>query len=122
MDTQGYHRAHVIGMDARFSPILPGLYLGDMTAALDKQTITGHKITHIVNASNGAAPNRWEFGGEGVQVVQYFNVDIEDNESTDIAVFLGPATRWIEKALGNTEHVVFVHCMVCLCQFLSNSA
>ena len=100
-------------LDLRCSEILPArLYLGDMTAALNESIMSQFKITHILNASNRAAPNKWESNEEGHHHSQYFNVDIDDNEETDISSFFEPATKWISSALAeSSDNVVFVHCM-----------
>ena len=100
-------------LDVRCTAILPSrLYLGDMTAALNESIMSQFKITHILNASNRAAPNQWESSEVGRHHSQYFNVDIDDNEETDIASFFEPATKWISAALAESpDNVVFVHCM-----------
>ena len=108
-------------MDSRCSEILPSrLYLGDMTAAINEHTMSHFKITHILNASNRAAPNKWESNDPARYHAQYFNVDIRDNEDTDISIFFEPATKWISEALAESPaNVVFVHCMCGVSRFVA---
>ena len=88
----------------RVSEIIPSkLYLSDMTAALDISVINHFSITHVVNATNGAAPNKFSN-------ILYHNVDIEDTEEADISCHLTRSHLFISSALAGGG-CVLVHCM-----------
>ena len=88
----------------RVSEIIPSkLYLSDITAALDISVIKYFSITHIVNATNGAAPNTFPD-------ILYHNVDIEDTEEADISSHLTESHAFISSALAGGG-CVLVHCM-----------
>ena len=134
--------AHTLdSKDARITAILDDrLFLGDMTAALNPTMLRARGITHVVNASNGAAPNK--FSSEKTQIaravnstqrsdqlldwpVKYINVDIDDSADADIAAQFDRVCHWIAKAFNRCSNpqdqsfetasaqtpAVLVHCM-----------
>ena len=77
----------------RVSEIIPNkLYLSDITAALDISVIQHFSITHIINATNRAAPNKFPN-------IIYHNVDIEDSEDVDIAKYFTLTHVFISSSL-----------------------
>jgi len=89
----------------RVSEIISGkLFLSDMTAAMDISVVNYLSITHIVNASNGAAPSK-------IANIIYHNVNIEDSEESDISRDLIETHDFISSALLGGGRVL-VHCMV----------
>ena len=96
----------------RVSVIVPDfLFLSDMTAALDESVVfgdQGYNFTHIINATDGCAPNK--FAGTGS--IQYLNIDIEDDATAEdqmLAAF-GLAYDWVS-ARNLKEMRLLVHCM-----------
>ena len=96
----------------RVSVIVPDfLFLSDMTAALDESVVfgdQGYNFTHIINATDGCAPNK--FAGTGS--IQYLNINIEDDATAEdqmLAAF-GLAYDWVS-ARDLKEMRLLVHCM-----------
>ena len=88
----------------RVSEIIPGkLFLSDMMAAVDMAVVNYFSITHIVNASNSAAPSK-------LTNITYHNVYIEDSEESDISRDLIKTHDFITSALLGGGRVL-VHCM-----------
>ena len=94
------------------------MFLSDMTAAIDPDTIRKHKVTHIVNATNRGVPNRFE-GTKSNPGIQYLNVDINDDLDADIGSHFPRVCEWIDGILRQNEecnqddeqsNVVLVHC------------
>lgn len=74
------------------SPIIEGtLYLSDQQAPLDYDVLNFLGVTHIVNASNEAVPNKFP------ESFQYCNVNVNDDNSDDLFPYFD-----------------------CVCDFLSN--
>ena len=89
----------------RVSEILPNqLWISDIVSSQDTTVIRQLGITHIVNASNRAAPNKFTY-------ITYFNVDIEDTENQDISANFEECNKFISRARNSGGHVL-VHCMV----------
>ena len=89
----------------RVSEIIPcKLFLSDMIAAIDISVVNYLSITHIVNASNGAAPSK-------LADITYHNVNIEDTEESDISRDFIETHDFITSALLRGGKVL-VHCMV----------
>ena len=88
----------------RVSEIIPSkLFLSDMMAAVDMSVVNYFSITHIVNASNNAAPSK-------LTNITYHNVYIEDSEESDISRDLIKTHDFITSALLGGGRVL-VHCM-----------
>mmetsp|Transcript_35551 Transcript_35551/g.65857 ORF Transcript_35551/g.65857 Transcript_35551/m.65857 type:complete len:200 (-) Transcript_35551:66-665(-) len=83
------------------------VYLTDMTAAIADETLVSCKMTHVVNASNRTAPNKFESRG-----VKYLNVDIEDELEADLSEHFEKTYQFAKKALDEEKGVVLFHCMV----------
>ena len=105
---------------ARVSEIVPGMYLSDMTAALDEGVVCGpdgFHFTHIVNATNQCAPNRFA----DRPGIKYFNVDIADAADAEqemLDAFASVADWLIAERLVDTnsrylakDAHILVHCM-----------
>ena len=89
------------------SEILPGrLWLSSMTAARDADVIVSDLgITHIVNCTNRCAGNKFEDQG-----VEYWNVDAEDGDDTQLSDHFEPVFDFVSRGLeGNGK--VLIHCM-----------
>mmetsp|Transcript_43444 Transcript_43444/g.69924 ORF Transcript_43444/g.69924 Transcript_43444/m.69924 type:complete len:109 (+) Transcript_43444:75-401(+) len=94
------HAEEKCKMPVRVSEIIKGeLYLTDMTAAISQETKQSIKMTHVVNASNRSAPNRFEKDG-----VKYLNIDLEDNMEVDLTPAFEKASAFANGAInGNTR-------------------
>jgi protein-tyrosine phosphatase/rhodanese-related sulfurtransferase len=79
------------------------LWLGSMQSAHSTETIQGLRITHIVDATNHTDSNKFP------DVVKYLNVDIDDDESSDLTPFFQPVCKFIDQALEENGRVL-VHC------------
>lgn len=67
-----------------------------MTAALDEDVmLEGFRITHVVNASNKCAPNKF------AEQLQYWNVDVDDRptEGDKLAEEFVAVTDWMQEVL-----------------------
>ncbi|KAK2944240.1 putative dual specificity phosphatase domain protein [Blattamonas nauphoetae] len=60
------------------SKLRDGIYVGGSEAASSEQFILNNKITHIVNCTRSAVPNRFVRIG-----VQYLNIQIDDDDTAD---------------------------------------
>mmetsp|Transcript_10225 Transcript_10225/g.14085 ORF Transcript_10225/g.14085 Transcript_10225/m.14085 type:complete len:167 (+) Transcript_10225:252-752(+) len=63
-------------------------------------------MTHVVNASNRSAPNRFEKDG-----VKYLNIDLEDNMEVDLTPAFEKASAFANDAI-NGGGIALFHCMV----------
>ena len=91
----------------------PGsLYLGSMTAAMDKDLLRHHKITHIIHVVDVPwlpMPEKEGFNG--------YKISVLDHEGEDLRPHLEAACCHIDKALRGGKNVL-VHCQ----QGISRSA
>ena len=94
-------------LSTRVSEIIPEtLYLSDMTFALNYDMLQSFEITHIVNATNKHAPNKFESMG-----IVYFNVNLDDTEECSLSPWFAQTFRFIDEALSVSGGRVLVHCM-----------
>ena len=96
----------------RVSVIVPDfLFLSDMTAALDENVVLGrhgYGFTHIINATNGCAPNKFA----DTAAIQYLNINIEDDAASgdEMLAAFDTASKWV-LANGIHDMRLLVHCM-----------
>ena len=79
------------------------LWLGSVQTAHNEETVRGLAITHIVNATNQRNSNKFE------DFIQYFNVNIDDEDTEDISAYFTPVCAFIQSALDDNGRVL-VHC------------
>ena len=87
------------------------LFLSDMTAALDEAVVCGeggYHFTHIINATNGCAPNKFDTG----RTIQYLNINIEDHAASEDQMLdaFESAYDWV-MANQPQDMRLLVHCM-----------
>jgi len=70
------------------------LYLSDMHTAVDQDILKLLNITHIVNASNGAIPNKFP------ESISYMNIDIEDDDESDIYSHFHSVYKFLSSSSG----------------------
>lgn len=89
------------------SGIQPGaLFLGSMTAAMDRDLLARHHITHVVHVLEVDFP--WLPISEK-DLFRSFKINILDNPTADLRPHLESACEYIARAL-NTGGSVLVHC------------
>ena len=81
--------------------IIPGLFIGNYEAALDRSLLDSIGITHIVTAASDLYP---EYPGNYV----YLHLDLFDMPTQDISKHLKTSADFIENALETSK--VLVHC------------
>ncbi len=86
--------------------IIPGLFLGNAAAALNKQQLFDLGVTHVVTAAVSDG-----FGALFPSHFQYLEVLIEDNRDAPIATHLPSTADFIDAAMA-AHGRVFVHCKV----------
>jgi dual specificity phosphatase 12 len=82
--------------------ILPNLFLGNRSAAHDKNILKFHGITHIVQCTEGGHPFQEEF--------TYMKIEAGDSEDFQMCEHFASSFEFIEQALSNENNAVFVHC------------
>ena len=91
-----WHQTHI-------SEIVPGLFVGDIFAAYDLETLQKHKISAILNLTDQIPcnfPNHF----------QYKKLPIEDSSKCDISQYFQECCEFIHKHLVEEKTSVFVHC------------
>mmetsp|Transcript_17478 Transcript_17478/g.29039 ORF Transcript_17478/g.29039 Transcript_17478/m.29039 type:complete len:213 (-) Transcript_17478:212-850(-) len=87
------------------SEILPGqIWIADMYCAMDPTILDRLEISHIVNASNQAAPNVFSSS------TYYCSIDEDDDEYADLWAHFDRAIDFIDGALSRGGRVL-VHCV-----------
>lgn len=83
--------------------ILPGLFLGSWSAALDRESLQAVGVKHVLQVASGLGPPRFpdEF--------KYTVVELDDVASADIAAHFERCIRAIED--GRAAGGILVHCM-----------
>jgi len=88
-----------------YNSILPNetLFIGDYITSQNLSTLTNLKVTHIISVGfqKGYFPNKFK----------YLTIDIKDDPTENILMFLPRAVSFIEDALDNHNGVVYVHCV-----------
>lgn len=85
--------------------ILAGkIWISDMYSAMDPSILDRLSISHIVNASNGAAPNVFSSS------TYYCTVDEDDDELADLWAHFSRVIDFIDDALSRDGRVL-VHCV-----------
>jgi protein-tyrosine phosphatase len=83
--------------------VIPNLFISNYFAAIKKQNISDHKITHVVVCDprlEAPFPKR----------CTYLRFPIYDNPSQNILNGLLDVFLWIDSALSDEKHRVLVHC------------
>ncbi|GAA6213856.1 dual specificity protein phosphatase 9-like [Lates japonicus] len=94
---------------APFNQVWPNLYIGDVSVARDKATLSSLGITHILNAAAGR--HRINTGQQFYSdlEVEYHGVEAADHPEFNLQPFFSPAAQFIDSALKKNGKV-FVHC------------
>ncbi|XP_051273179.1 dual specificity protein phosphatase 13 [Dicentrarchus labrax] len=94
---------------APFNQVWPNLYIGDMSVAQDKTTLSSLGVSHILNAAAGR--HRINTGQQFYSdlEVEYHGVEAADHPEFDLRPFFNPAAQFIDSALKKNGKV-FVHC------------
>ena len=83
--------------------IIPGIYLGDINSAYDKQTLKDLKITHVISVLSGfVPPYQDDFNYLVLDALDTVNTNLFDNFET--------TNKFIEDAF-DTNGKVLIHCM-----------
>jgi len=82
--------------------IIPGLYLGDITAATDKAILQKFGISHLVDASGHNYVR--------LDTILYKEVHVVDCEGADIAQYFEEVNAFIAAARADPAAKVLVHC------------
>uniref|UniRef100_A0A3Q1EGE2 Uncharacterized protein n=1 Tax=Acanthochromis polyacanthus TaxID=80966 RepID=A0A3Q1EGE2_9TELE len=94
---------------APFDQVWPKLYIGDVSVARDKATLSSLGVTHILNAAAGR--HRINTGQQFYSdlEVEYHGVEAADHPEFDLQPFFSSAAQFIDGALRKNGKV-FVHC------------
>ena len=82
--------------------ISPGVFIGSIGSALNKNYLLSNRITHILIAADNMNPSFPE-------MFQYKNLEITDTSSTNIMNFFQDAIEYIDSSL-RTGGKILVHC------------
>lgn len=92
----------------RFDPICSEiterLFLGSETVAKDSKLLKKHGITHILNCAGTVCPEYFP------TMFQYRTLFLADGRNEDISCLFYDVIDWMNDALKNEEHKIFVHC------------
>ncbi|XP_027317226.2 dual specificity protein phosphatase 19 [Anas platyrhynchos] len=91
-----------LSCDLQVGAVRPWLLLGSQDAAHDLETLSKHKVTHILNVAYGVQ-------NAFVNDFMYKTIPILDIPETDITSYFPECFEFIEKAK-NQDGVVLVHC------------
>ncbi|KAL7416113.1 hypothetical protein BDY24DRAFT_368944 [Mrakia frigida] len=90
-------------VDTHLNEVLPGLWIGDIQAATDGETLKLHGITRVVSVLRGSVPTT-----EGIDSQ---TIPVDDIPSADLLAHLPAAVDYIRQALSDdVEGGVLVHC------------
>jgi hypothetical protein len=92
-----------ISTEPNFDEIIPGLYVGDIASAYNKNALKKTGITHVVTAVLGISPI---FPKE----FQYENFPLRDITNQNIEYCFERSNKYISKAIRNNGKVL-VHCL-----------
>jgi hypothetical protein len=81
------------------------LYLSDMHTAIDMDILYVLNITHIINASNNAVPNKFP------DTIDYININIDDNEDENISEHFDIVYDKLSETPIEEKRILF-HCML----------
>ncbi|KAL7856466.1 hypothetical protein SRHO_G00153650 [Serrasalmus rhombeus] len=98
------------GSSGHLDEVRPGIYIGDMYAAKDKQLLKGLKITHVLNAAHGKYNVNTGASYYRDTNISYHGVEAFDMPSFDLSPFFYSAAKFIKDALSIPGGKVFVHC------------
>lgn len=88
-----------------FSKVTEFLYVGGASAAKNKEHLSSHRITHIVNCAGGVTPDFYP------NEYSYYSIKhLHDHNSQDITCHFYNVIAYIENARKNNG-VVFIHCV-----------
>ncbi|CAG8598185.1 6649_t:CDS:2 [Ambispora leptoticha] len=85
------------------SLVIPRIYLGSRHAALDKDWLTDHNITHILTVAHNLKP-------AFPQEYAYKVIRIRDSPNENILEHFDSCHQFIEKALSDERSNVLIHC------------
>ncbi|XP_070610029.1 dual specificity protein phosphatase 13A-like [Erythrolamprus reginae] len=91
--------------------VWPKIYIGNMVTAHNKERLSQHGITHILNAAHGAwgsKGNQTFYGSE----ISYYGIAAEDSVDFDLSVYFHPASKYIHQALRTPKGKILVHCVL----------
>lgn len=100
----------LLGKAARthsYNEILPRLYLGDITTAMNRQEMIRLGITDMITAEIKQIPTQ-----ELAQTIQrYLFINVMDHTKQDLISHFETSNEFIETALKNPTNKVYVHCV-----------
>ncbi|CAL9687962.1 unnamed protein product [Knipowitschia caucasica] len=91
--------------------VWPGLYIGNVAVAQNKNALCKLGITHVLNAAHskqGSIGDQRFYGDTCV----YFGIPAEDSENFDLSQYFKPAAEFIHAALKAKDGKVLVHCIM----------
>lgn len=83
--------------------IVPGVFLGNGTAANDRAMLAAAGITHVVNAASSKVPS--PFVGE----LKYLNLDVLDDPREQLLPYVSQVEAFVRKAKADGGRVL-IHC------------
>lgn len=89
--------------------VWPRLYIGDQRSAANRDDLSRHKVTHILNAAHSKLRGQPDFY-EGMRIA-YLGIEAHDICTFDMSVNFQAAADFIHRALGKGGKVL-VHCHV----------
>nr|XP_034994569.1 dual specificity protein phosphatase 13-like [Zootoca vivipara] len=91
--------------------VWPNLYIGNITAAHNKEELRKRGITHILNAAHAAWGSKGSQAFYGTEF-HYYGIAAEDSPDFDLGVHFRPASEFITKALSVPNGKILVHCIL----------
>ncbi|XP_068201873.1 dual specificity protein phosphatase MPK-4-like isoform X2 [Palaemon carinicauda] len=89
---------------ADLSKIEEGLYLGNITAALDTETLKKYRISHILTVDSKPLPTNITY----IPGMNFLYIEVDDMENEDLLAHFEEANAFIED--GQLKGNVLVHC------------
>lgn len=90
-----------------YDEILPRLYLGDITMAVNRQDMSKLGITDMITAEMKPIPNQ----DLSPTVQRYLFINVMDHTKQDLLSHFETSNQFIENALKNPHNKVYVHCV-----------
>ena len=102
-DDESFIQRRCMQYGSTLDRVIPRLYISDDIAARNKNILTQHKITHILNLTTNI-PNKFE------PEINYKKIVIFDFESQNIYEYFDESFEFIENAFKSDKNSVLIHC------------
>ncbi|KAG7153896.1 dual specificity protein phosphatase 3-like [Homarus americanus] len=109
----GYEEKFSFGFGVSMNECYPGLYIGDLGAAKNKDYLKKNGITHVLNSAQGTKFATVDTNAEFYKDVgiKYIGMKLLDVPTANITQFFEAGTQFIDDALSSGGKVL-VHCFM----------